>query len=50
MNKQCDASIRIKGIEGLFCCALKKGHEKGNETSHIFEVVWWDYDNRILNK
>ena len=47
---QCDASIRIEGIDGLYCCNLKKDHEKGDQVSHIFEVVWFDYDNMKKNE
>ena len=46
---QCRATVRIIGIPGLFCCTLKKGHEYGDETLHIFEVVWFDYENRIID-
>ena len=46
MKKQCDAVIRIEGIGGLHCCVLKKDHEFGKQVSHIFEVVWYDYEER----
>ena len=47
---QCNATIRIIGIPGLFCCTLKKDHEVGNKVSHIFEVTWGDYDDRDKSK
>lgn len=47
---QCNATIRIEGIDGLYCCTLKKDHEFfDDKVSHIFEVLWTDYEKRIVD-